>query len=41
VLVAINETGFTYHVKMNQKVNDAIDACNDKSGLYLRESVFY
>ena len=37
VLVAINEAGYTYFIK-KENVNAAINACSDKSALYIRES---
>ena len=38
VLVAIDEAGFTYYIKKDVSVSQGIEACNDKEGLYLRET---
>ena len=38
VLVAIDEAGFTYYIKKDLNVSRGIESCNDKEGLYLRES---
>lgn len=38
VLVAINEAGFPYYIKKNTSISKGMEACVDKSQLYLRES---
>ena len=38
VLIAIDEAGFTYYIKKDVSLSQGIESCNDKEGLYLRES---
>jgi hypothetical protein len=39
VLVSINEAGFPYYIKRNTSISKGMEACVDKSQLYLREAV--
>ena len=38
VLVAINEAGYPYYIKRNTTISKGMDACVEKSQLYLKES---
>lgn len=38
VLVAINEAGYSYYIKRNTSISKGIEACKDKSQLFLKES---
>ncbi|MEP7265731.1 MAG: hypothetical protein ABI772_14600 [Bacteroidota bacterium] len=38
VLVGINEAGFPYYIKKNTSISKGMEACSDKSQLFLREN---